>query len=85
MLFDPSRTGGNPMPYRVIINPQSDGVFAAEVKRLATAAINTVEELRELLRPQYPSVQVRNGVADPDGTHRWYVYRDGQWRRNNGD
>jgi hypothetical protein len=67
------------MPYRVIINPEADEQFAADVHRLATSALAEPEELRELLRPTYPSVEVRNGVTDPDGTRRWYVYRDGHW------
>jgi hypothetical protein len=70
------------VPYRVIINPESDQTFTGDVQRLATVALDEPEQLRELLRPLYPSVEVRNGVTDPDGTKRWYVYRDGHWMRS---
>jgi hypothetical protein len=63
---------------RLVIRPESDADFVSHVCGLADRN-ETVEALESALRPKYPTVVVHNGIDHPDGTVRWYVYRDGRW------
>jgi hypothetical protein len=68
--------------YRAIINPDDDREFAARVEQLATPGLDEPAQLQRLLREAgYPLARVTDGVTEPDGRARWYVYRDGHWRQ----
>ncbi len=61
----------------LIINPRSDGGFAALVHALA-GDTRSPAELQAALRQHHPAAVVRPRALN--GEHEtWYVYRDGHW------
>ena len=62
----------------LITNPADDDAFhdAAEA---ALREGQSVAELQELLRYDYPRVLVRARELAGERSVTWYVYRDGQW------
>jgi hypothetical protein len=68
------------MQYRLVINPESDAEFVDYVHSRARPDSESTKALQALLRERYPRAVVSNGVSDPDGTRRWYVYREGRWK-----
>jgi hypothetical protein len=68
------------MNVRLVINPESDTRFAGEVEAAMESGLSETDELQCLLRFEHPQATVTNGVREPDGRERWYVYRDGHWR-----
>ena len=77
------RPGGLTMNVRLVINPESDTAFVAAVHR-EVPDVRRTGELEHRLRTSYPNARVSNGVREPDGRPRWYVYRDGHWRADDG-
>ena len=62
----------------LITNPADDVAFrdAAEAALLEG---QSVAELQEVLRYNFPKVVVRARELDGERSVTWYVYRDGQW------
>jgi hypothetical protein len=65
--------------YRTVIYPENDLAFVAFVQAHATPDLDQPKQLEARLREAYPKARVSNGVTEPDGRKRWYVYRDGKW------
>jgi hypothetical protein len=64
---------------RLMIYPSDDDQFAALVEGLMGRGINKPPELQSALRAgEYPKARVTNGVTEPDGAKRWYIFRDGR-------
>lgn len=62
----------------ITINPATDRLFGAAVRR-AAAASRSLTELEERLRRHFPRVSVRAQIGDGRGIATWFVYRDGCW------
>ncbi len=64
---------------RLSINPSNDPEFSRRVHEVARH-VETPEELEQRLRREYPLTRVFRGVTDI--VERWYVYREGRWKRS---
>ena len=67
------------MNVRLLIYPNDDLKFERRVQSLLAAGVSTPDQLQTELRPEHPHARVTNGVTEPDGRKRWYVYRDGRF------
>lgn len=78
MRQETSGLGERPSLEGITINPATDRLFAAAVRR-AAAASRSLVELEEHLRHRFPQVRIRSQVSDGRGLATWFVYRDGCW------
>ena len=63
----------------VVVNPETDEVFAAFAEMLVEHGAGSAAELERRLRAEYSRATVHSRLLSGEPRTIWYVYRDGHW------